>query len=199
MSDFQTLSLLISVLSATIAFVSLYRTRKVAKAQIELQKRQVALSAESAALAKVQREMIQQAKRFPDLTVDIFAVTIHYEDGDLNDTAVRLIFFNRSSLNASLNDCLVGLLDKPSDRISSIARQAEYQDKLAQYPISIAPNTSLIQYSFARRLKEAYDAHYPTGTTEPKSVAVLAHFAGFDEPLVKVIGSYSPNSGLRSN
>lgn len=196
MSDFELLSILVALLSAVISFVSLYRTREVAKRQIELQEKQVALERESAKLAKLQREQIEAAAQFPSLTVTINPVTIHYSDGELHDTAVKLLFENGSALNRSLNECSVGLLDKATDRFPSVARQAQHQDELAEYPIAIPPHSSLILYSFARHLKPIYEDHYGADTKEMKSVAVHVSVAGMKEPLVRLIGSYSPTNGL---
>jgi hypothetical protein len=197
MTVFELLSVLVALLSALVAFVSLYRTREVSKRQIELQERQVALERESSKLAKLQREQIEAATDFPSMTVTIHPVTIHYSDGDLHDTAVELIFENGSALNRSINDCAVGLLDNPADAVPQVARQAEYQDNVAEYPIAIPPYSSLILYSFARRLKPIYEDRYGVTETEDKGVAVRVSVAGMKEPLLRVIGRYSPANGLR--
>ena len=196
MSRSELLSVLVALLSALISFVSLYRTREVAKRQVELQERQVALELESAKLARIQREDLEAASKFPSLTVRIFPVTIHYSDGDLNDTAVELLFENGSALNRSINNCSVGFLDKPNDLFPSVARQAEYQDKLAEYPVAIPPHSSLMLYSFARRLKPIYEDRYGANTSDPKNVAVLVNVAGMTAPLLRVVGRYSPTAGL---
>lgn len=198
MTTFDLISILVALLSAVIAFVSLHRTREVSKRQIELQERQVALERESANLAKLQRQQIEAASDFPSLRATIHAVTVHYSDGDLHDTAIELLLENNSALNRSINDCSVGLLDKLTDVVPAVARQAEYQDKLADYPIQVLPHSSLILYSFARRLKPIYEDRYGVSATEEKGVAVRISVAGMKDPLYRVIGRYSPSSGLRS-
>jgi len=198
-SHFGLLSVLEALLSALISFVSLYRTREVAKRQVELQERQVALELESAKLARIQREDLEAATDFPSLSVKIYPVTIYYSDGDLNDTAVELRFENGSALNRSINNCSVGLVDKPSDVFPSGARQAEYQDKLAEYPVAIPPHSSLLLYSFARRLKPIYEDRYGANAVDPKNGVILVNVAGMTGPLLRVVGHYSPTVGLLSS
>jgi len=197
MSQFELLSVLVALLSAVIAFISLYRTREVTRRQIELQERQVVLERESAKLAKLQREQIEAGSGFPTLNTNMFPVKIYYSDGTLEDVAVELVLENNSSLNRSINNCSVGLLDKEDDKYPTWARQAEFREKLAEYPITIPPNSSVILYSFERRLKELYKKDSGPTTPDDRKVAVVISMAGITAPLTRVIGRYSPTHGLR--
>ena len=153
-------------------------------------------STEAEHLARLQREQIEAAAHFPSIAVNIFRVTIHYSDGDLEDVAVELVFENNSALNRSIIDCSVGLLDTPTDGSLSIACQAEYKDKLAEYPITIPSHSSLILYSFQRRLEPIYKSQYGINATIEKHVGVRVRMAGITKPLVRVVGRYSPTRGL---
>lgn len=198
MTTFEVLSILVAVLAAFISLVALSRAREVAARQIELQEKQLTLERESAKLAKIQREQIEEATRYPKLAVNVFPVTIHYDDATIQDTAIELIFENGSSLSRSINSCTVGFLDNDTDALPAISRQAQYRDEFAEYPIAVEPHASLILYSFARHFDQLYKDRYGPAEASPKSVALLAKFAGMPEPLVRIVARYVPNKGFGS-
>ena len=59
MTIYEIIASLLAIVAVVISLVSLVRTRKVAQAQIELQREQVALQTEQAALAQVQRGVLE--------------------------------------------------------------------------------------------------------------------------------------------
>jgi hypothetical protein len=198
MTPFEILSVLTAIFSGTIAFVTLYHTRKLDKQQIDLQQRQLVLENESAKLAKLQRDQIEAGMQYPSLTVRIYDETIHYADGDSHDTAIELVINNASALNRSINDCVVGLLDDPTDKFPRVARQGKYREKLAEYPIAIQPHSSVILFSYGRYLESIYRDRFGATATDDKAVVARLDIGGMKDPFVQVIGTYSPTSGLRS-
>ena len=136
--------------------------------------------------------------RKPTLIYNIFQMTTHAKDGSIDDMAVEITLENNSPINRNLNNLSVGLLNNPRDRYPAVARQAEYLDSLADYPIAIAPYASLILYSFERRLKPVYEHKYGPGSNLPKPVVIMANFAGIKKPIIRVIGTYCPDEGIRS-
>lgn len=63
MTSYELLSLLISLLAGVIAFVALYRTHRVAQRQLKLQETQVELQKEQSALARLQRQQIEERQK----------------------------------------------------------------------------------------------------------------------------------------
>lgn len=64
LTPYEFLSLLTALLAIVVSFVSLYRTYRISKRQLELQEGQLELEKEQASLAKMQREQLEEAKRF---------------------------------------------------------------------------------------------------------------------------------------
>ena len=63
MTSYELLSLLVSLLAAVVAFVALYRARRVTQRQLQLQEMQVELQKEQSALAALQRRQIEERQR----------------------------------------------------------------------------------------------------------------------------------------
>lgn len=59
MTVYEIISSLLAVVAVVISLVSLVRTRRVAQAQVELQRKQVELQTEQAALARLQRGVLE--------------------------------------------------------------------------------------------------------------------------------------------
>jgi len=196
MTAFELLSTLVAVLAAVISLVALARAREVASRQIEVQERQLALEHESAKLARLQREQLEAASKFPELHARAFAVKIQYDNATIDDTVLELTFENGSSVNRSINTCTIGLLEKETDRVPSRARQAQYQYENAEYPVLIAPHSSLILYSFARHIRPIFEDAFGSSSTESKPVVVVTQFAGIPEPLIRTVARYSLSLGL---
>jgi len=192
----EALTLLIALLAVIVSFVSLYRTRQISELQIKMQETQITLDRESAKLAKLQREQIEIAGSAPRLVATVHPVTIHYDDASLSDTVVELLLENHSSLNRSLNACVVGLLEKSTDAAFAVGRQAQYRDTLATYPISLGPHSSIILYSFGRHIEEIYHQHFGASAVEEKQVAVNLEWAGLSEPVFKIVAIFHPSKGF---
>jgi hypothetical protein len=165
---------------------------------VALQEKQLVLEQESAKLAKLQLELLELGRGLPPTYTRIFQVTDHYKDGDMHDTAIEITIDNPSSVVRSINNCSVGLAEDAEDKYPRFAREAEFRDNLAEYPISIAAGSSVILYSFGRRLQPLYQQHF-IGLVDPKPVLVRVDVAGIPEPLVRTVGTYSPNEGLHAD
>ena len=196
MTSYELLATLLAVVAAVISLVALMRAREVASRQIELQERQLALERESAKLARLQREQLEAAQRLPELSARTFAVKIHYDDATIEDTVLELTFENGSSVNRSINACSVGLLQNDTDPFPMSAREAQYQNENATYPISVPPHSSIKLYSFARHIRPLFEESFGTSSLETRPVVVVARVAGMPEPLVRSVACYSVPEGF---
>lgn len=192
----EVLTTLIALLAVIVSLVSLYRTRRISELQLEKQNTQISLERESAKLAKLQREQLELSGGAPRWAVTVHPDTIFYEDDSLSDTVVELLLENDSSLNRSLNKCVVGLLEKPTDAAFAVGRYAQHRDTQATYPISLAPHSSIILYSFGRHIEEVYHQHFGTSSVKEKQVAVHLEWAGLSEPVFSVVATFRPGKGF---
>ena len=134
-------------------------------------------------------------RRTPAIQTEIFPVRIHYEDGVLEDTAIRIVIENRSSLSRNIDDCTVLFFANPQD--PSAGRQAQLRDEEATYPINVGPYSTVHLYSYLRHLIPVYKQTFGGDCADEKKVALRAKFSGRVSPVIITFGSFSPEKGLK--
>jgi hypothetical protein len=184
------LSLLTALIAVVISTVSLVRTRRIAAEQLRLQKRQAEMAEATLEWTNAQRMQNAAAAELPPISVTIFPVTIHFDDGSIEDTVARITIENPSSRVRSIPELQVGILSDPLDRVPRISIEVQKRDELVKFPIEIAANSSITVYAYGRYLKKAYDQVFKSDQADLKTLVLHGRIAGVTDPLRLSIGHF---------